>query len=219
METKRVDIHWISTRYNVKIKIINWEKQEDGLNIFISGGCKNGKSFYAQNLAKNQAAGRKPLYYIATMRPVDEEDRIRVLRHRQEREGWGFETIEQSGDMSALKADFRGSFLFDSVTALLSNEMFRADGTVDRNAYLRIAEQLTLLAEKSGNIVFVSDYIYSDAMRYDELSEHYRKGLAWIDRALAKKCDAVIEVSYGNIEILKGSCTELERLQRFYENR
>lgn len=188
-------------------------KQEDGVNIFISGGCKNGKSYYAQNLAKLQASGKRPLYYIATMRPADEEDHARVRKHRKERDGWGFTTIEQSGDMSTLQADFSGSFLFDSVTALLSNEMFQADGTVDRTAYLRIAEELVQLAEKSENIVFVSDYIYSDAMKYDELSELYRKGLAWIDRALAQKCELVIEVAYGNIQVLKGSSEALEELE------
>lgn len=174
------------------------------MNIFISGGCKNGKSYYAQHLAKGQAAGNSPLYYIATMEPADEEDDARILRHRGEREGWGFITLEQSRDIGSLQADFTGSFLLDSVTALLSNEMFRRDGSVDRTAYLRVADELSQLAEKSGNIIFVSDYIYSDALKYDELTELYRKGLAWIDRTLAKKCDAVIEVAYGNIQLLKG---------------
>ncbi|MDD3169750.1 MAG: bifunctional adenosylcobinamide kinase/adenosylcobinamide-phosphate guanylyltransferase [Eubacteriales bacterium] len=174
------------------------------MNIFISGGCKNGKSYYAQRLAKEQAAENTPLYYIATMEPADEEDQARILRHRQERDGWGFTTLEKSVAIESLEADFSGSFLLDSVTALLSNEMFRKDGTVDRGAYLRVAGELERLADKSGTIVFVSDYICSDAMKYDELTELYRKGLAWIDRALAKKCDTVIEVSYGNIQLLKG---------------
>jgi len=173
------------------------------VNIFISGGCKNGKSYYAQHLAKQQAGENSPLYYIATMEPADDEDQVRILRHRQERDGWGFTTLEKSSSLGDLDADFSGSFLLDSVTALLSNEMFRKDGTVDQSAYLRVAAELEQLAEKSGNIVFVSDYIYSDAMQYEELTELYRKGLAWIDRVLAKKCDAVIEVSYGNIRLLK----------------
>lgn len=174
------------------------------MNILISGGCKNGKSYYAQHLAKQQAGEDSPLYYIATMEPVDEEDDARILRHRKEREGWGFTTLEQSLHIGALEADFSGSFLLDSVTALLSNEMFGKDGRVDRTAYLRVAEELLQLAEKSGNVIFVSDYIYSDAMKYDELTELYRKGLARIDRALAEKCDVVIEVSYGNIHFFKG---------------
>lgn len=187
------------------------------MNILISGGCKNGKSYYAQHLAKRLAAGGTPLYYIATMDPADDEDHERILRHRREREGWGFTTIEKSSGMDSLEADFSGSFLFDSVTALLSNEMFRRDGTVDRMAHRRIARDLVRLAEKCRNIVFVSDYIYSDAMKYDELTELYREGLAWVDRALAEKCDAVIEVTYGNIRMIKGDIREIEGETRMTE--
>lgn len=180
------------------------------MNIVISGGCKNGKSYYAQQLAVRLAGDGAPLYYIATMDPADEEDHARILRHRREREGWGFTTLERSCGMDSLEADFSGSFLLDSVTALLSNEMFLRDGTVDRMAHLRVAGDLVRLAEKCGNIVFVSDYIYSDAMKYDELTELYREGLAQIDRTLAEKCEAVIEVTYGNIRMIKGDIREIE---------
>lgn len=174
------------------------------MNIFISGGCKNGKSYYAQSLAKQQAASGSPLYYVATMEPVDSEDHARILRHRQERLGWGFTTIECSSGIGSITADFSGSFLLDSVTALLSNEMFRKDGSIDKTAHERIAAELVELAEKSRNVVFVSDFIYSDALEYDELTELYRKGLAWIDRALAKNCEVVIEVAFGHVQMIKG---------------
>ncbi|QHI72759.1 bifunctional adenosylcobinamide kinase/adenosylcobinamide-phosphate guanylyltransferase [Aminipila terrae] len=67
------------------------------MNVFISGGCKNGKSMFAQTIARDMAQEKKvELYYLATMRPVDEEDLARIKRHMQEREGWGFTTVEQS---------------------------------------------------------------------------------------------------------------------------
>lgn len=182
------------------------------MNILISGGCKNGKSYFAQNLAKMQAACGRPLYYIATMNPVDEEDQARILRHRKERDGWGFTTIEKGTGIGSVEADFSGSFLLDSVTALLSNEMFQRDGTIDQSAHLRIADELTNLIGKCRNMVFVSDYIYSDAERYDTLTECYRKGLAWIDRSLARNCDAVIEVAYGRVQILKGPAGFLDNI-------
>lgn len=172
------------------------------MNVLISGGAKNGKSFFAQRLAKNMAeeSGR-PLYYIATMIPRDEEDRARIRRHLAEREGWGFETLEQGVDLTALPpVDLEGAFLLDSVTALLSNEMFRPDGTVDHCAAQRVAKDCTAFAKATGNTVFVSDYIYGDADRYDPLTEEYRRGLARIDRELACVCERVIEVSAGIVE-------------------
>jgi len=220
------------------------------MNILISGGAKNGKSYYAQKLAKQMAengANRGkiktvPLYYIATMVPRDEEDHARIRRHIAERAGWGFETLEwgknlrrllQNADATTRQRsdaavqyqdstvtqetgakcgaeietkcgadsgiDPRGVFLLDSVTALLSNEMFREDGTMDPSASERVAEDCTAFARATGNTVFVSDYIYADADRYDAMTEDYRRGLAWVDRQLAKVCDRVVEVSAGVI--------------------
>ena len=176
------------------------------MNYFISGGCKNGKSFHAQRIAKEMAEKTgKTLYYLATMEPRDAEDDARIARHIEERAGWGFTTIERATDICGIfdEADPKGVFLLDSVTALLSNEMFRADGTVDLEAPARVAAELTRFAEMTGSTVFVSDYIYSDAHLYDELTESYRKGLALCDRALAKACDKVLEVAFTNVTELK----------------
>lgn len=61
------------------------------MNIFISGGCKNGKSYYAQKLARDMAAkAGLPLYYLATMIPKDGEDRARIKRHLSETGRLGF---------------------------------------------------------------------------------------------------------------------------------
>lgn len=100
------------------------------MNVLISGGCKNGKSYYAQKRAKTQSVKfGKPLYYIATMIPRDEEDMARIRKHIAERSGWGFKTLEQPYDLMCLlddpEVDKSGIFLLDSVTALLDNEMFR----------------------------------------------------------------------------------------------
>ena len=178
------------------------------MNVFISGGCKNGKSLHAQELARDMAkeSGR-PLYYIATMIPTDDEDRLRIRNHLAARDGWGFETLEQPLDLCALldrpDVDLQGAFLMDSVTALLSNEMFRLDGTYDPDAGERVAKDLLRFAEATGNTVFVSDYIYSDARIFDDMTEHYRRSLAHCDRVLAEACEQVIETSFGVFTELK----------------
>lgn len=171
------------------------------MRVFISGGCKNGKSYYAQTLAKQICSDGFPLYYLATMVPADEEDLQRIEKHRREREGWGFETIEISRNILTATdgCDADGSFLLDSVTALLANEMFEKDGTLVPNAAQKVAEDLALFVRKVKNIVFVSDDIHSDACFYDAITEEYRRGLALIGRKLANVCDSVLEVSAGNI--------------------
>ena len=177
------------------------------MKIFISGGCKNGKSTHAQKIARAICKPETPLYYFATMIPGDGEDIERIARHRQERYGGGFETVEAGRDIpvAAGKYDRRGTFLLDSVTALLANEMFPADGSVSFNAYRKITRDLTWLAGCVSNIVFVSDFIYSDACLYDSLTESYRSGLAYIDRQMADVCDVVLEACVGNYTVYKGA--------------
>ena len=68
----------------------------------------------------------------------------------------------------------------------------------------RCADELIEFAKTVRHAVFVSDYIYSDAERYSESTEMYRKCLADIDRRLAKACDTVIEVSASQLMIHKG---------------
>ena len=174
------------------------------LKIFISGGCKNGKSYCAQRLARAQSKGF--LYYIATMKPVDSEDDKRIARHKEEREGWGFITVEQPKNIEEIlnKCDSSGSFLLDSTTALLANEMFLPDFSVNEKADEKIINSFLHILQKVKNIVIVSDFIYSDAILYDGLTEKYRRSLAAIDKRLAKECDVVLEVAYENLIYHKG---------------
>ena len=173
--------------------------------VFFSGGCINGKSTLAQYTAKT-LGGSGALWYVATMIPHDEEDRARIRRHIAERDGWGFETIEIGRQISECLSftGGKGAFLVDSVTALLSNEMFRPDGSFDPAAPERTAADLLRFLDGAEHAVLVSDFIYADAGRYDQWTEAYRKGLAHVDRVLAKRSDTVVEVCSGNIILHKG---------------
>jgi adenosylcobinamide kinase/adenosylcobinamide-phosphate guanylyltransferase len=176
------------------------------MQIFISGGCKNGKSTHAQRIAQRQCTGANPLYYIATMSASDHEDVARIARHQSEREGWGFTTLEQPRTIENIleKCDPNGSFLLDSLTALLANEMFSLSGDVDDHACTRISTGLTRILHEIRDIVIVSDYLYSDAQIYDPLTERYRKSLATLDRLVAKHCAVVLEATYTQLTFHKG---------------
>ncbi|MDR1589688.1 MAG: bifunctional adenosylcobinamide kinase/adenosylcobinamide-phosphate guanylyltransferase [Oscillospiraceae bacterium] len=181
------------------------------MRVFISGGCKNGKSYYAQRLA--HAMRRTGLYYIATMRPSDVEDHERILRHRRERLGWGFETVEQPENIPEIldKCDPDASFLLDSLTALLSNEMFPpGKAAINYGAADKITGEMIELLDSVRDIVVVSDFIYSDGLLYDGPAEWFRRSLAQIDRAVAARSDAVIEIVFSGAVVHRGA----ERLRR-----
>lgn len=181
------------------------------MNVLISGGCKNGKTSFAQDIAvKLSPEGNR--YYVATMIPYDGEDRERIARHIEDRAGMGFATLEVPRDIASCltlaKPD--ATFLADSVTAFLLNELFPEthNGEADPDAVDRCRTGLRKLAEGAKNAVFVTDYIYSDAMRYDEFTENYRASLAALDCALAEVCDVVIELCAGNVIFHKGGIPE-----------
>ena len=175
------------------------------MTYFISGGAKNGKSTLAQNIAVALDGKR---YYVATMISTGEEDNERIRRHIEDRDGMGFETVECFRNiMDCLNtADQDGVFLVDSVTALIQNSLFPMEKNyeMDLEAANRCAGELVEFAHTVRHAVFVSDYIYSDAERYSESTEMYRKCLASIDRRLAQICDTVIEVSAGQSIVYKG---------------
>ena len=180
------------------------------MRIFISGGCKNGKSFFAQRLALAQR--RDKLYYVATMNSTGEEDDRTIARHIEDRAGWGFTTVEQPSSILHIleNCDSGGSFLLDALTSLMLNEMFDENWEIIPGAGEKTARELGELISEIGDIVIVSDYIYGDAERYDELTEIFRRNLAMLDMVAAKMCDTVLEVDYANVTVHKGSLDGIE---------
>ena len=175
--------------------------------VFIEGGSKSGKSLFAQDVSVKLST-KGHLWYLATMEPHDEEDLARIARHRRERDGLGFETAEWGRNIESHKKeiDCKGTYLVDSITTLLTNEMFRnmSDSSVDLLAPQRVLDGLSILSQKAENVVFVSDNIYGDGICFDEWTNEFRKGLAYIDREICKKADTVYEFVNGNRIKYKG---------------
>ena len=174
------------------------------MTVFVSGGAKCGKSSIAQELAVKLSGGER-LYYVATMIPSGAEDDERIRRHLQDRAGMGFRTVECFRDIGSI-ADREGTFLVDNITSLMQNAMFPPETNyeMDLSTAKTCAEDLAWFAANVRHAVFVSDYIYSDAERYGESTERYRKCLADADRSLARICDVVMEVCAGIPIIHKG---------------
>lgn len=176
------------------------------MNYFLSGGAKNGKSSLAQEIVCAQSGAH---YYLATMIPHDEEDLLRIRRHLDNRAGLGFQTVECGTQILSALAQMEpdGAVLLDSVTALLANEMFRADGTLDTSAPARLEQELLAFSRRMRCCVFVSDYLYADGCAYDAWTECYRRGLARLDRALAAACENVAELCCAQAYWYKGGFT------------
>lgn len=178
------------------------------MNLWLTGGAGSGKSALAQKLAV-QLSKDKRRYYLATMIPRDEEDEARIRRHQKNREGLGFETVlcgeslRMKYLLECLTEHTESTFLLDSVTALLSNRMFGASAFhYNPQAAEEVLQEITELAQSADNLVVVSDGIYSDGTQYDEMTEHYRAGLAMIERTCAEMFDKVILCEAGAARVI-----------------
>ena len=69
----------------------------------ITGGSGCGKSTWAEKLVRSLPAGDR--VYIATMQVYDRESEIRVQRHRAQRAGLGFRTVECEKDLAAVQVE------------------------------------------------------------------------------------------------------------------
>lgn len=175
------------------------------MKYLILGGSKSGKSMYAQNLARDIYKQEGKLYYIATMKPFDEEDNIRIKRHIEDRVGYGFLTIECNRNIIDVINNIseRDVVLIDSITSLLTNEMF-VGNSFNKNIYSKIANEILEIGKKAKDLIIVSDYIFSNSVLYDEYTNTFAKELSYITRILANEMDYVVECSYGSVYYHKG---------------
>ena len=89
--------------------------------VFISGGVKSGKSGRALELAREW---RGPVSFIATAEALDDEMKGRIERHKAERSGFGFTTIEEPLDLAAALVRSGEYVLVDCLTMLVNNIMY-----------------------------------------------------------------------------------------------
>jgi len=173
--------------------------------IFVIGGAKSNKSSIGELLSL-KLSNNTNLYYLATMNPYDKEDLKRIDAHIENRKDYNFITIEQKRDLHEVfnKFSIEDTVLLDSITSLLTNEMFQKDKI---NEYVsdKIINDIIEIGNKVRNLVIVSDYVFSDGIIYDKYTEIFKRELGKINCNIAKISEVVIESSFGSLIFHKGA--------------
>lgn len=189
----------------------------------VTGGSGSGKSEYAEQTAvqcRNRIGGT--LWYLATMRIWDDEGRKRVERHRRMRAAKGFETLERYTGLETL--ELRETFeelnpagldaeqetdslkywesrrvaqkqvlLLECMSNLVLNEFYDQENGAEE----RILQGIKHLQKQCGDLIIVTNEIFSDGVTYESESERYIELLGRINRELGQMADSVTEVVYG----------------------
>ncbi len=159
----------------------------------VTGGTSNGKSALAENICM-QLKAEGPLYYIATMRVWDAEGEEKVAGHRRRRRGMGFRTIERYTGVGSLKVS--GTCLLECLSNLLANEMFDKDRR-GPEACAVILEDVKRLAEKTENLIIVTNEVFEDTAHYSGSTLEYIDALAYLNLRIAARADRVTEAVAG----------------------
>ena len=166
------------------------------MTILITGGSGCGKSTFAERIV--DAMPREKRVYIATMQVCDEECERRVARHRAQRAGKGFATVERTKGLGDIAIEPGSVALLEDLPNLLAGEMF------DGGDWRRIGPDLGALASRCAHLVIVTNDVFSDGVAHSESTREYMRNLAGINRQAAELADCVLEVVYSIPVPLKG---------------
>ena len=171
----------------------------------VIGGTASGKSAYAEELVMRSA--RKPRVYIATMEPFDSECLERIRRHRDMRAKKAFETVECYTDLCSVKVTAGCAALLECMGNLCANELYSPAGSGD-GAESAILRGVDRLLPQCGELVIVSNEVFSGGSGYQGDTIRYLRLLARVNRALAARADRVCEVVCGVPVYHKGGGTD-----------
>lgn len=134
-----------------------------GKLILVTGGARSGKSSFAENLVKSFGEN---VVYIATSIPFDDEMKLRVKKHREQRPS-NWETVEAYKNLHKElegKLVSTSAVMLDCITVMVTNLMFEKCPDFDKISnediiqiedYVRLQIDLLISTAKEADVPFV----------------------------------------------------------------
>ena len=169
--------------------------------IFITGGCRSGKSQYALDYA-NRHFSKK--IYLATCEALDDEMIQRVETHKRLR-GPEWLTIEEPVEIiDRIKqySDNAGVILLDCLTLWLSNLLLKGNNNLKMME--AIEGLIHSLRERRISVIIVSNEVGMGIVPADPLSRRFRDLSGMTNQKIAEVADTVIFMVSGMPVFLKG---------------
>jgi adenosylcobinamide kinase / adenosylcobinamide-phosphate guanylyltransferase len=160
----------------------------------VVGGCRSGKSHYAQQLAESLPPRR---LYVATCPPIDAELRQRIEAHQRARSGRGWQTVEEPLDLAGMLCRHGDCsvILVDCLTLWVNNLMYDAGRQSRELQEEDVAEQcsemLAAAGRSAGTVIFVSNEVGLGIVPEDAATRRYRDLLGRVNQEIAAAAHTV----------------------------
>ena len=163
----------------------------------VIGGAGSGKSAYAEALSRGLSETR---IYVATMEAQSAAAQERIARHRAQRAGYGFQTVERTCGLAGLELPPQANVLLEDLGNLMANELYDPRG----GGFEAALEGVLDLRERVRHLTVVSVEVGAGGTAYAGDTLRYLRALGKANRLIAYEADYVCEVVAGQPNVLKG---------------
>lgn len=169
--------------------------------IFITGGCRSGKSRFALDYA-NQHFSKK--LYLATCEVLDEEMARRVEIHKEMR-GKEWLTIEEPIEVVQKVVEYGNEvevILIDCITLWISNLLIKWKS--DERIMAEVEKLTQTFKKNSSSFIIVSNEVGMGIVPAEPLSRRFRDLAGWTNQKISHSVDKVVFMVSGIPIFLKG---------------
>jgi adenosylcobinamide kinase/adenosylcobinamide-phosphate guanylyltransferase len=173
----------------------------DNKLIFITGGCRSGKSQFAQDYA-NRHFHKK--LYLATCEPLDEEMVKRIEDHKKRR-GSDWQTVEEPIQIAeAIRQHQHDTevILLDCITLWLSNLLMRQES--DHEVMKEVSRLTDTVNQGQLSLIFVSNEVGMGIVPGEPLGRRFRDLAGMANQKIAEAAQTVVFMVSGIPMFLKG---------------
>lgn len=179
--------------------------------IFVTGGCRSGKSAFAQKTAENYAS---PMVYVATAPVLDDEMALRIAKHQADRAGAGWRTVEETIDIAGtLRKIEEPVILVDCLTLWINNLMYEAelqDQDLTEASVAEACEKIVAVCNsRGGTVIFVTNEVGMGIVPENRASRSFRDFAGRCNQIMAAASDTAVWLISGLPVYLKGSAQDL----------
>ncbi|SNB60866.1 adenosylcobinamide kinase /adenosylcobinamide-phosphate guanylyltransferase [Arboricoccus pini] len=153
----------------------------------VLGGARSGKSRFAEEQVL--ASGLQPIY-IATAEAWDEQMRERIAHHKANRQGKGWQTLEEPTALDSVISSVARAdrfLLVDCLTLWLTNLMM-----ADRDIDIAVEKLLDVVVAQPGKLLFVSNEVGLGGVATTPLGRSFADHAGRLHQRLAEVADEVV---------------------------